>query len=518
MRTHPLVATLVTALLTTACDDTSGDCTCPNCPNCEVLDDLLGADPATDAAAETDDAPAPGPTYWTAEATKVVDDLVFVTAPDPATGKRTRFFGIGFHPSYDGAWDGVTGANGCRKDPETGLWIGRTNDGVLSTHLAAEAGANFVYTWGYKDDPEYLKTVPRLNGIWHWEQGKLPAESEAFPLMACEHGETDMEGYRPDKLAELKKDYEDFKARAGRWASLPNLPPFEEMPWFCWHPTFRMKGGGDGKGEQFTDGQATEYARATNMMIADAYTYVCNRWNELEGFLYGQKGPQGECYDDWLAADDPEHRSYFSSAWDLTRSLRQKANPDAVVWMWMQGHAFDDDIGGAVCNDGSSTLWARGPFPPLRYLRKEIMSSVVAGGTGFVFFGYGYCRRPEAEKLRSLMRALSHPDVYGPALLSPRLDLGADLAEAGEGGRAHLMAKWHEPTRTAYLLGANPGAHRTPFSVEFPWTVAKVEVLDWFTPRFADPPADLVVDDRRVSWTAPLDDGFVLRVTPLTGP
>lgn len=233
--------------------------------------------------------------------------------------------------------------------------------------------------------------------------------------------------------------------------------------------------------------------------------------------LFGQIGPENECYEDWLARDDPAHRGYFSAAWDLARSLRQKANPDSVVWMWIQGHAFDDDIGQQVCWEGYSSHWAKGPFPTQRYLRKEILSSVVAGATGFILFGYGYGKPTVAELARIPIRALAMPEVYGPALLSPRLDLGVDLSHVGEGGRAHLMAKWDAATQRAFLIGANPGALPTEVEIEFPWTVAKIEVLDWFTPQFVDA-TDVVVADRVVRFTAPVDDGFIYRVTPLFAP
>jgi hypothetical protein len=340
--------------------------------------------------------------------------------------------------------------------------------------------------------------------------------------MACEYGESDLDGFDAAKVQQMKDDFAAFKARTGRWSkeAMPNLPSYEQMPWFCWHPTFRMRGGGDGYSELFTEEQVDAFAKTTNMLIGDAYTYVCNRYEGIEAVIMGQKGPKGECYDDWLARDDPEHRDYFDAAWGLAHSLRTHATPDAVVWMWMQGHAFDDDIGGSVCWNGDSGLWAMGPFPTLRYLRKEIMSTVVAGGTGFIYFGYGYGRDATAAKSRSLIRALAWEEVYGPALLSPRLDLGTDLAFSGEGGRAHLMAKWDAESRTAFLLGANPGAKVTPFEVTFPWTVAKVELLDWFTPAWIEDPAvhGVEVDDRTVRWIAPQDEGFILRVTPLFAP
>jgi hypothetical protein len=278
-----------------------------------------------------------------------------------------------------------------------------------------------------------------------------------------------------------------------------------------------MIGGGSGFTDYLTDPMADAFAKTTNLLIGDTYTYACNPFEEgsVDAILQGQKGAKGECYDDWLAWDDPDHRSMFSAAWDLAHSLRTRANPDAVVWMWMQGYAFDDGNGDGECWSGQpSTSWASGPFPTMRYLRKEILSAFAAGATGIILFGYGSCRDPEAEKLQSLLRALSHPEVLGPALLSPRLDLGVDTAFAGEGGRAHLLVKWDAATRAAFVLGANPGAKETAFTLAFPWTLAKVERLDWFVPGFVDAP-EVALDDRALSWTAPADEGFILRVTPL---
>jgi uncharacterized protein YajQ (UPF0234 family) len=112
------------------------------------------------------------------------------------------------------------------------------------------------------------------------------------------------------------------------------------------------------------------------------------------------------------------------------------------------------------------------------------------------------------------------------------LDLGVDtqfLGEAGHDGkgRVHAIVKWHEATKTAYVIGANPGARATPFSLEFPWTIAKAELLDWgqpapgedkkdqvVAPKFAAS-ADVGVYDRTLFYTAPIDEGFILRITPL---
>ena len=516
---------VIMAVAVTACGE-STDCTsCQDaCASCDAT--CVPGDVPVDAVADVPadgvlDTPAdngpPAPTYWSAEATKPIDDLVFVKV------KGQKVFGLGIHPQRGGAWDGMTGPNGCSYNDAAKHWTGTTNDGIESTHAAAEAGVNFAYTWGYDQDPEYLKVDPPFLGIWHPQYGTneqlYGPGTEALPIMACEYGETDMDGFKTANADKMKADFEAFKARSGRWSPefLPNLPSFADMPWFCWHPTFRMRGGGDGSSEVFTDEQVEVYAKTTNMVIGDAYSYVCNRWEGIEAVIQGQIGPKGECYDDWLARDDAEHRDYFEAGWTLAHSLRKHTNPDAVVWMWMQGHAFDDDIGGGTCWNGSSGLWASGPFPTLRYLRKEIMSTAAAGGTGFIYFGYGYNRQPTAEKLRGLVRALAWEEVYGPALLSPRLDVDQDLAFTGEGGRAHLMTKWDAESRTAYILGANPGAQVTPFEVTFPWSVASVDLLDWWTPSWIVDPAlhGVEIADRTVRWTAPQDDGFILRVTPM---
>lgn len=495
----------------TLADGGPGDAQAPDAP---AGDGLLGDSAAPDGrvadAPEGDTAPVP-PTYWSAAATRTVDDLVFVK------GAGTPIFAIGVHPSRTGAWDGITGPGGCHEDPETGRFVGTTNDGKEQLHKAVAAGANFVFLWGYGSEPDYIPTDPRPYGRWYPGYGsERPVEQDVTPILVNEHGETDMEGYSPTRLAELSADFEAFRTRTGRWApeNAPNLPPYEDMPYFAWHPTFRMKGGGDGSGETFTDAEVEDYARATNMMIGDTYSYVCNRWDSRLNWLTGQVGETGECYDDWLSRDDPEHRGYFSAAWDLAYSLRRHANPDAVVWMWMQGHAFDDDIGGGECWNGESDLWANGPFPTLRYLRKEIASTIAAGGTGIIFFGYGYNREATAEKVRSLIRALAFDEVYGPALLSPRLDLGQDTAFLGPEGRAHVIVKWDAAGRRAFVIGANPGGQRTRFSLEFPWTLAGVERLDWNTPKFIAA-ADATLADRRLTYVAPEDEGFVLRVTPL---
>ncbi|HOU53590.1 MAG TPA: hypothetical protein PLQ97_06645 [Myxococcota bacterium] len=508
---------------------------CPRCPDICAAEDLPGdaiidmvpdgppaMDPGDIANTDLGDEGPTGPTWWTAEATRTIDDLRFLTVKDPVSGQMRPIFGLGVHPSYIGAWDGVSGPGQCRIDPDTGQVIGHVDNGIENLHAAAAAGANFAYTWDYVRDPDFLAVDPPLHGIWHPEHGSLGPGQEAIPIMVCPYGEEDMSDNKARRIAEMAADFEDFKARRGRWSpeNAPTLPPFEDLPWFCWHPTFRMIGGGDGYDDYLQDSVADAFAKTTNLLIGDTYTYVCNRFEggSLDAILYGQKGEQGECYDDWLAWNDPDHRRSFTAGWELAHSLRRRAHPDAVVWMWMQGYAFDDGIGTGVCWSGQpSDSWASGPFPTQRYLRKEILSTIAAGATGIIFFGYGYNREITAVRMRSILRALSLPEVYGPALMSPRLDLGMDTTFVGEEGRAHLLVKWDASTRAAYVLGANPGALPTPIDLPFPWTLSRAEVLDWNRPGFQETAEEMpiVLDDRTLRFVAPADEGFIIRVTPL---
>jgi len=482
--------------------------------------DLVETETGSDAVEASEPAPeletATGePTYWSAERTAVVEDLVF------AMVDGRPFFALGIHPSVRGGWDGSTAK--CYKDPETGLWVGLTNDGFESTKAAREAGANFAFLWGYGSGPEWGALYHEFYGRWQWHYGLgRPADQDVIPLIVNEYGESDLADDPEVQIAKMSQDFEDFKARRGRWSpeNAPNLPPFEQLPWFAWHPTWRMIGSSEkpgGGGGMLSAEQATAFARATNMMIGDNYTYVCNRWDSFTNPLTGQHGEIGECYDDWLAWADPEHESYFSAAWDLANSLREKANPDALLWMWIQGYSFGEDYQKDLCEKGYSDTWALGEFPTPRYLRKEIMSSVAAGATGIIFFGFGSNRWPNIEKMLAILRALSFEEVYEPALTSPRLDVGRDTRFLGDGGRVHAIVKWHAASRRAFIAGANPGPYRTAFEVEFPWSVARVERLHWTVPSFLDEP-EVEIRDRVVSWTAPEDEGFILRITPLFAP
>lgn len=454
------------------------------------------------------------PTYWSQESIKTINDLAFVRV------NGMPFFAIGVDTKSEGPWDGVSGPNQCADGK------GRLNNAPEMSQQAVDAGANFIYVWGVSDEVNLtmMATKPQVYGRWTDDWGiRRPKDKDTIPIIYNGGGERDMLDrvhVNPfDVASELAADFQDFQNRIGNYSLSvkPNLPSYEEIPWFSWHPTWRMRGAGDGTGEELTSEEANAFAMATNMMIGDSYTYVCNRFDERYNSLTGQKGKQGECYNDWLTKDDPDHKEYFDAAWGLAHSIRTRSYPDTVIWMWMQGYAFDDGIGLGICENGNSDSWAMGPFPSMVYLRKEISSTIAAGGTGIIFFGYMYNRPDTAVKVRSLMRALSHKDVYDPALLSPRLDLGIDLTNYGKGGRAHLIAKWDQKSRQAFLIGANPGGRATTIPIDFPWTIGKAELLDWDAPGFVQS-NELKVSDRRLTYTIPRDEGFIIRITPLFDP
>lgn len=488
---------------------------CPQVTEPQTISCTDTSIPPRDTFEQPDENQPAGPTYWSAEATKTVDDLVFARVD----GKP--FFALGIHPSVRGGWDGSS--TKCYEDPETGLFVGYTNDGYETTKAALEAGANFAFLWSYGSGPEWGALYHKFYGRWQWHWGTTkPKDEDVIPIIVNEYGEEDMSKDPYETAKKLAQDFEDFKARRGRWSpeNAPNLPPYEEIPWFAWHPTWRMIGKSEkpgGSGSMLSHDQAVALARATNMMIGDNYSYVCNRWDSFLNPITGQKGEIGECYDDWLAWADEKHASYFSAAWDLASSLREKANPDTLIWMWIQGYSFTEDFMKDMCTKGYSDTWALGDFPTPRYLRKEIMSSVAAGATGIIFFGYGSNRPINVQKMLDILRALSSPDVYEPVLTSPRLDLGYDTKYLGEGGRVHVIVKWHAESRRAFVAGANPGPYRTKFEIEFPWSVAKAELLHWTVPAFMDEPS-ILIHDRRILWEAPEDEGFIIRITPLFGP
>ncbi len=458
------------------------------------------------------------PTFWSEEATKVVDDLRFIQVD----GKP--FFALGLHVSTGLVYDGVTGPGECDK----GEGVGYLDINIEKTHKAAEAGANFAFLWGYDGKTQELLNVkPKFKGRFHDGYGQVfSTDHDVYPILLNDHGEADLDGFDQAKVDEMAAAYADFMARTGKFSpeNMPNLPPLEQVGHMAWHPTFRMIGTGDGSGEMLTPEQATALALTMNMMIGDTYTYVENRfdWNDPVGAIMaagtGQKGDIGEGYDDWLATDDPDHQSMFDSGFQLAHSIRSKGMPEAVIWMWLQGYSFGDQIKQSECKGNPDDSWATGDFPPLTYLVKEATGMIAAGTTGFIFFGFPYIRMEQAETIYTFLRAFSTEAVYEPALLSPRLDLGIDTLYMGEEGydgkgRVHAIVKWHEPSRTAFIIGANPGARETLAEFPFPWSIAKAEVLDWESAAFV-PSEALVVKDKLVTFNFPIDSGAIIRVQP----
>jgi hypothetical protein len=526
-----MVCLLSLCLLVTGCtgSSSSGDA---------VVDAMVdtGA-PVEDASAGTGDGANSGdrglteaaeeyrqePTWWSPEATQVVADLRFIQVDG------TPFFALGLHVSAGLTYDGIAGPGEC--DKSTGK--GYLDINVEKTHEAAAAGANFAFLWGYGNDmtQELLDVTPRFKGRYHGEYGQvLPEEDDVIPILLNDHGEVDLDGFDPDKVVEMEEEFADFMARTGKYSpdNMPNLPPVEQVGHMAWHPTFRMIGTGDGDGEMLTSEQATALAQTMNMMIGDTYTYVENRfdWNDPAGAIMaagtGQKGDIGEGYDDWLAADDPDHRSMFDSGFELAHSLRSKSKPDAVVWMWLQGYSFGRSIQHSECRGKSDDSWATGGFPPLTYLVKEATGMIAAGATGFIFFGYPETLPEEAEIIHTFLSALGHEEVYGPILLSPRLDLGIDTLFMGEEGydgkgRVHAVVKWHEASRTAAIVASNPGARATAVTFPFPWSLESAELLDWEAASFA-PDDALQIVDRSLSFSMPPDSGLIVRVVPRMHP
>ncbi len=489
-------------------------------PDPDLAQDLNPQDDGVDATELVADTTPPDPTYWSAELTQVSDDLKFIQVD----GKP--FFSLGLHLGTGLVYDGVTGPGLCDKDSMTGyLDINHEKH-----HTASEMGANMVYLWGFSEEKAKLVDVtPQFKANFTNEYGKLvPPEKDVIPIFYNGHGESDMDGYSPEKIQEMEDDFAAFMARTGKYAieNLPNLPPVDQVGHMAWHPTFRMIGNETGEGDMLPYNQVKEFAQTTNFMIGDAYTYVENRFDlsipaeAIMAAINGQIGEKGEGYDDWVAMDDPLHAHMFSTGFDLAHSLRTNALPEAVVWMWVQGYSFGNSIAKDVCEgETQNSSWATGGFPHLDYMRKEICGMVAAGATGFIFFGFPDTRMDQAEIMFQVFKAMSHPEVYEPALLSPRLELGIDtlfLGEIGHQGtpRAHVIVKWHEATKTAYVIGSNPGGKQTTIQIPFPWTLAKAEALDWETPEFKADPA-LVLRDKVLEYTMPVDSGVILRITPL---
>lgn len=453
------------------------------------------------------------PVYFNQDTIKTVNDQVYLTI------QGEPFFALGFDVTVTGPWDGIAGSNECSINPVQGV----LNNAAEMSQQAVDYGANFAYVWSYEQQgfntsQTIVDTDPQIYGRWTPGWGiDRPKDQDVIPIIVNKYGEVCLEGLDPSIMA---ADFNDFQNRTGEWSgsNYPNLPPFEDLPYFAWHPSYRMRVDDVNIAMEgcCTDPVAEAYAKATNMMIGDHYTYVENYHEEAINTILGLHGDKGEGYDDWLRTNDPFHQRYFTASWDLVKSLRERAHSNTVIWMWMQGYAFNDGIGLNACWNGLKPhdLWACGSFPTKAYLRKEITSTIVAGGTGIIFFGYMYNREDTADIVRSFFRALSNEQVYEPVLLSPRLDLEIDTKNIGQDNRAHLLIKWHQQTKTAYIIGSNPGAFSTSFTLDFPWTIAKAEMLDWDTAAFVINPA-VKVKGTAINYRIPRDDGFIVRITPL---
>ena len=465
------------------------------------------------------------PTYFSQDMIKLKDELVFVKVRDRTTDEMVNLFAIGYDSHSNGPWDGVSGRNQCYRDSE-GKAYGFYDNAEELNLLAAQAGANFVYVWSGEDR---LSTTPKLYGRWLESYNETDEKIwKSIPVIYNGRGEADMDEDKEGAIRELRERFKRFRLRIEEFSleAQPKLPPYSQMPWFSWHPTWRIGGTGDGKGEMTSPEQADAFAQSTTMMIGDSYTYVENKFDEELNPITGQKGKKGEDYEYWLSIDDPDHRSYFSAAWDMiysarSRSLGEKAadpSVGSVVWAWMQGYAFDDGIGQSLCFTGREGSWAKGKFPSKAYLRKEITSTIAAGGTGIIFFGYFYNRFEQAEIVRSFFRALSNKEVYEGALISPELDLGYDTKFMGEAGydgkgRAHIMVKWHQVAKTVYVIASNPGARPTRFTLKFPFSVERAYLYDWDNALFFET-EDLTIEDKEVSYTIPRDDGVIIKILP----
>ena len=517
--------TLALALVFAACSSDAGgdDTDAPDASPDSAADDVgsdtgpdaeTTPDTDTDTDAQVDTEPPPDPVYWSDELTEVLDDIDWVYGPE-----GEQIFALGLSTGHGGAWDGVSGPNEC--DRETG--VGFVGDARDMGREASAAGANFFYIWSYRDTWTDFSDFPtRPYGRFHAGWGvDRPREQDVIPVIYNGFGERDMgEEGREERVAEMEAGFADWAAREGQFSpeNMPNLPPYDELPWMSWHPTWRMTSGAETEGQEgLTDAMAERFAQATNMMIGDSYTYVVNRFESILNEFTGQRGEVDEGYEDWLDWDDPDHHSYFTAAWDIVYRTRRWAREGTVSWQWMQGYGFDTTIGREMCEDGNSDAWAKGPFPSWAYLRKEITSTIVAGGTGIIFFGYMKNLPEDRDVMNRIFRSLSSEEVYGPALLSPRLALEEDVLFTGEDGRAHVIAKWDEASQTAYLIIANPGAHVTEVAIEFPWSLRSAELLDWSETVFAD---DEIVTTRHrtVHVAMPRDDGAIVRVHPLFAP
>ncbi|GEM_PF-872054 len=515
------LATPDVAVLDMECDGCVGDLVVEvlDLVGGEIPDVLLDVAEVSDVGDLGPDIPLE-PVPWSAEATKVTDELKFINVD----GKP--FFSLGIHAGTGLVYDGVTGPGEC--DKSTGKGYLDINE---AKHLAAaEAGANLVYLWGFSESKaKLIKVQPQFKGNYNTNWGTIvPLEEDIIPIFYNGFGETDLDGFSEAKVQEMKDSFAEFMARTGKFSpeNMPTLPPVDQVGHMAWHPTWRMIGSESGEGEMLSYVEVEKLAKATNMMIADAYTFIENRFDlsipgeAIMAAIQGQKGDKGENYDYWVENDDPEHAQLISTGFMLADSIRKRSDPETVIWMWVQGYSFGNSITKGAC-EGQTTndSWATGGMPHLNYMKKEITSMVAAGATGIIFFGFPDTRWDEAEIMFKVFRALSHVDVYEPALLSPKLDVGVDTLYMGETGhlgfpRAHFVTKWHEASKTAYVIGANPGGRETFVSIPFPWSLAKVEILDWENPGFVDAP-DVIINNTHLQYTMPKDAGVIFRVTPL---
>ncbi len=121
--------------------------------------------------------------------------------------------------------------------------------------------------------------------------------------------------------------------------------------------------------------------------------------------------------------------------------------------------------------------------------------------------------------MRSFFRALSNPEIYEGALISPEMDLGYDTKFIGEPGydgkgRAHIIVKWHAKTKTIYVVGSNPSARATTFSLEFPFTIDKAYLYNWDSLAFGET-QEISIENKKITYTIARDDGVILKVIPL---
>ncbi len=226
------------------------------------------------------------PIYYSKDKIKMKNELVFLRAKDRSTDEIKNFFAIGYDSHSYGPWDGVSGENQCYKD-STGKAYGYYDNAEELNLLAAQCGANFVYVWSGEDR---LSTTPKLYGRWLEQYNSMnEIEWKSIPII---YNGVDMVSNREKSISELREKFMKFKLRVGEYSlkSPPKLPSYEIMPWFAWHPTWRIKGTGTERGEMTTSEEADAFAQSTTMMIGDSYTYVENRFDEEFNPITGQRG------------------------------------------------------------------------------------------------------------------------------------------------------------------------------------------------------------------------------------